>query len=85
MGVCVSKLKKFLNFKDFPMCKSALPRNSYLNIILNKDTKGVSNLYRDLHGRNYYIIEKVCDKWNKSENISLSTNEMSLHPVNEWS
>ena len=44
-SVCI-KIKKFLNFKDCHNFKTPLPRISYLNIIVNMDKKGVSNLYR---------------------------------------
>ena len=37
-SVCI-KIKIFLNFKDFPNCKTPLLRNSYLNINVNKDKK----------------------------------------------
>ena len=33
-------IQNFLRYKDFPQSKTPLPRNSYLNIIVNKDRKG---------------------------------------------
>ena len=74
-SLCI-EIKNFPNYKDFPICKSTLPRNSYLNIIVSKDAKGISSLYRNLHSRHYDLIEEACDKWNKNENISLSTTEI---------
>ena len=55
-GFC-KQIQNFLRYKDFPQSKTPLPRNSYLNIVANKDKKGVSNLYRILHGRHFNIIE----------------------------
>ena len=54
-GFC-KQIQNFLRYKDFPQSKTPLPRNSYLNIIANKDKKGVSNLYRTLQGRHYNIV-----------------------------
>ena len=75
-SVCI-KIKSFLKYKDFPMYKTSPPRNSYLNIIVHKDTKGVSNLYRNLHGRHYTIVEDNCNKWNACADIALTPIEIS--------
>ena len=74
--VCIL-LKDFLRFKDFPETKSPLPSNSYLNIVVHMDKKGVSNLYKTLQGRHYNIVEEACEKWNTKANLSLTPNEMS--------
>ena len=65
------KIKSFLRYKDFPHSKTTLPRNSYINIIVSKDKKGVSYLYRCLHGRHYNIIEENCNKWNVCVEVDL--------------
>ena len=74
--VCIL-LKKFLRFKEFPENSSPLPSNSYLNIIVNMDKKGVSNLYKTLNGRHFEHVEEACDKWNLKGNLSLTPIEIS--------
>ena len=74
--VCIL-LKNFLIFEDFPEMKSPLPSNSYLNIVVHMDRKGVSNLYKTLQGRSYDIFEEACEKWNTKANLSLTPDEMS--------
>ena len=71
------KIKSFLKYKDFPMYKTSPPRNSYLNIIVHKDTKGVSNLYRSLHVSHYNIVEENCNQWNACDDIALTPIEIS--------
>ena len=46
-------------------------------MIVNMDKKGVSNLYRSLHGRHYEIIEEACNKWKNNANLTVSTNALS--------
>ena len=75
-GFC-KKIKSFLRYKDFPHVKTTLPRNSYINIIVSKDKKGVSNLYRSLQGRHYNIIEENCNKWNVCIEVNLIPAEIS--------
>ena len=75
-GFC-KQIQNFLRYKDFPQSKTPLPRNSYLNIIANKDRKGVSNLYRTLQGRHYNIIEENCEKWNTCDDVDLIPSEIS--------
>ena len=59
------------------MYKTSPPRNSYINIIVHKDKKGVFNLYRSPHGRHYNIVEENCNKWNTCDDISLTPIEIS--------
>ena len=76
-GSFCKQIQNFLRYKDFPQSKSPLPRNSYLNIIANKDKKGVSNLYRTLHGRHFNIIEENCAKWNTCDEVELIPSEIT--------
>ena len=76
-GSFCMKIKSFLKYKDFPMYKTSPPRNSYLNIIVHKDKKGVSNLYCSLHRRHYNIVEDNCNKWNACDDIDLTPVEIS--------
>ena len=74
-SVCII-IKSFLKYKDFPMYKTSPTRNSYLNIIVHKDIKGLSNLYRNLHGK-HNIVEESCNKWNACDDIALTPIEIS--------
>ena len=74
--ICII-LKNLLRFKEFPEIKLPLPSNSYLNIIVHMDRKGVFNLYKKLQGRHYDIVEEACEKWNTKANLSLTPNKLS--------
>ena len=64
-GVVCRKIKSFLDLKEKPLLSHANPNNCLLNVILQKDTKGVSTLYRLLLSKNNSIIEKACNNWNE--------------------
>ena len=72
MVVSVSKSRLFSDIRIFCNLKP-----HYLNIITSKDKKGVSNLYRILHGRHLNIIEENCEKWNTCDEVDLITSEIS--------
>ena len=78
-GSFCKQIQTFLRYKDFPQFKTPLPKNSYLNIITSKDKKGVSNLYRILHGRHLNIIEENCEKWNTCDEVDLISKSFKRH------
>ena len=41
-------INEYLSWKDTPETKEPRPKNYFLNIVLSKDLKGVSNLYRQI-------------------------------------
>ena len=49
------------------------PVNSYLNILLNVDQKGVSNIYRIMLGKNRDILDKTSEKWNEKADLDLNS------------
>ena len=48
-GGLMLTLKNFLDNQELPEHRPNRPTNSPINIILNKDTKGVSNLYKCMY------------------------------------
>ena len=63
-GAVVMKVKAFLQSRETPLFSHPTPNNCLLNIILQKDIKGVSTIYKLLLSKNNSIIENVCSKWN---------------------
>ena len=59
-GALTMKLKSFLQFRESPLHSHSIPNNCLLNVILQKDTKGVSTIYKLLLGKNNSLIEKAC-------------------------
>ena len=63
-GAVVMKVKAFLQSREIPLYSHTTPNNCLLNIILHKDIKGVSTIYKLLLSKNNSIIENACSKWN---------------------
>ena len=63
-GVICRKIKKFLYLKEKPLFSHANPSNCLLNVIMQKDAKGVSTIYSMLLGMNN-SIKKACTNWNE--------------------
>ena len=49
------------------------PVNSYLNVVLSLDKKGVFNIYKIMLGKNNTILVETSDKWNGKMNRSISS------------
>ena len=64
-GAVLMKVRTFLQSRETPLFSHSTPTNCLLNIILHKDIKGVSTIYKLLLSKNNSIIEKVCTKWNE--------------------
>ena len=54
-----------------PLHLPTTPYNSMLNIILSLDTKGVSNIYKLLIGKNVSVVENATIKWNEKLDFQL--------------
>ena len=52
----ITTIREYLKTKEYPLYG---PYNSYLNIVISLDRKGVSNIYKIIIGRNRQIVEKV--------------------------
>ena len=55
----ILNLREFLKYKEAPMNGPMSPCNSFLNIVLSCDDKGVSNIYKMTIGRNKGIIDNA--------------------------
>ena len=67
-GAFCWKICNYMRRSVFIDGTTVYPCNSYLNVILSKDKKGVSNIYKQLLGKNDNIITNACTKW--SDKIS---------------
>ena len=67
------KINEYLGHKDQPMTNPIEPQNSYLNVILNMDKKGVSNIYRVMLGKNHNILENLSQKWREKTELELTS------------
>ena len=72
-GSITAKIKIHLERKEKTLTNPASPTNCLLNSLLNRDTKGVSNLYRAKKPVNESIINDVVSKWNEKADIKLDS------------
>ena len=49
------------------------PQNFYLNILLNMDKKGVSNIYGVMLGKNHNILDELSQKWREKADLELTS------------
>ena len=61
-GVVCLKINKFLELRERPLYSIENPTDCMLNVILRKDTKGVSSIYGMLLSKTYSVIEIACTK-----------------------
>ena len=64
-GAVLMKVKAFLQSRETALFSHSTPNNCLLNVILQKDIKGVSTIYKLLLSKNNSIIENACLKWNE--------------------
>ena len=70
-GGLILTIKNFMDNLEKPSSNLVRPANSLLNIVLNKDISGVSNLYKSIHRKNSNIIQNICTKWYTKSGIIL--------------
>ena len=70
-GGFILTIKNYMDNLEKPTENLTRPVNSLLNIVLNKDTSGVSNLYKSIHLENSTIIPNICSKWYNKSGIIL--------------
>ena len=58
------KINAFLQPRESPLYSHSTPNNCILDVILQKDSKGVSTIYKMLLSKNNSIIENAVSKWN---------------------
>ena len=63
-GVVTAKINSFMQSRETPLHIHSSPSNCLLNVILQKDSKGVSTIYKMLLSNNNSIIENAVSKWN---------------------
>ena len=68
-------INEYLSWKDTPETKEPRPKNSFLNIILSKYLKGVSNLYRQILPKGNQIIGEISTKWQNKTDIEIKNFE----------
>ena len=66
-------IKDYLSQKVLPIQNPTDPVNSYLNIVLSLDKKGVSNIYKIMLGNHSNILLETSNKWNEKMNLNLSS------------
>ena len=76
-GAVTTKIREFLRNKELPLQGLSLPCNSYVNIVISMDRKGVSNIYKMMLGRDKQIIENAVTKWKEKTELEISSFSMS--------
>ena len=64
-GAFCRVINDYLGQKELTMHNPIDPVNSYLNIVLSLDKKGVSNIYKIMLGKHNNILSETSDKWNE--------------------
>ena len=64
-GAFCLKINDYLRWKDIEDGTPMNPCNSYLNILFSIGVKDLSQLYKQIIGRNDNIIDQACAKWNE--------------------
>ena len=64
-------VKLFIDNLELPNFNLTRPSNSLLNKIINKDSSGVSNIYKSLHPKNSHIAQNICTKWYDKADIPI--------------
>ena len=72
MDLSVSRLKSIWATKISQQSPSD-PQNSYFNILLDMDKKGVSNIYRVMLGKKDNILDEISNKWKEKAGLDLTT------------
>ena len=78
-GAFCIRIKEYLGHKDQPMLNPIDPQNSYINILINMDKKGVSNIYRVMLGKNHNILDGLSQKWREKANLSDSSQKLRIY------
>ena len=75
-GAFCLKITNYIRWMDIAEGTTVYPCNSYLNVLLYRDKKGVSCTYRQLMGKNDNIIVKACEKWSEKLTTRIETFSM---------
>ena len=76
-GAVTKIIREFFKNKELPLHGLSLPYNSYINIVISLDRKGVSNIYKMMIGRDKQIIEKAVKNWKEKTELEISSFSMS--------
>ena len=71
------KIKDFLSDKEMPRYAESNPQNSLINMIISQDKKGVSNMYKYIHGRSSDILYNICQKWDTKASLNFNASDIS--------
>ena len=66
-------IREYLGHNDLPLYNPIDPADSYLNILLSLDQKGVANIYKIMLGKNRNILTETSEKWNEKINLNITT------------
>ena len=73
----ISKIRKYIEWRDLPLHDEEQPVNSALNTILNLSMKGSSKLYTLLKGSSGHILDIASDRWNEKTDLNLMSFSLS--------
>ena len=73
------KINKFLEWKELPIYSEPLPRNSSINILLNKSIKGFSKLYTMIKDSDETFLNKLVNKWSEKSKLEIESISISRY------
>ena len=75
-GAFCLKITNYISWMDIAEGSTVYPCNSYLNVLLSRDKKGVSCTNKQLMGKNESIISNACEKWSEKITTRIETFSM---------
>ena len=67
----ISKIRKYIEWRDLPLHEEEQPVNSAFNTILNLSVKGSSRLYAIMKDSSSHILDIAVDKWNDKTDMDI--------------
>ena len=77
-GRVKTRVKEFLTDKEMPRYEELNPQNKIIDMIISQDRKGVSNLYKGIHGKSSDILYNICSKWDLKGSNAFKHNRSQL-------
>ena len=66
-------LKEYISDKEMPLYNEIIPQNCTINMIVS----GISNIYKEIHGRTSHILTNIFAKWDEKADIGLNMTDVS--------
>ena len=73
----ISKIRKYIEWRDLPLHQEEHPVNSALNMMLKLSVKGSSRRYIIMKGSSNHILDNAADRWNDKTDLDFMSLNLS--------